>query len=979
MSHPLFSWALAATLALPAPALAQPALLRDLRTGALSLPAPNATADASTHSAVSSGGSIYFQASSPMTGRELWRTDGTPEGTRMVADLWPGPQGSVPEGLTDLDGTLVFWTRGIIGNELWKTDGTPQGTVRLLALGPPGLDAPPFQPLTRAGARLFFTGPDAEPWKTDGTPQGTVRLKDIAPGEQLVSSPRWMAGVGQTLFLLTTLNELWKSDGTEAGTVLVRAFGSTSSAVWSPQPLGSALLFLVSEQGATRLWRSDGTLAGTQVVADLPEGGAPSVRWKATVAGDRLFLASDKALWVSDGTASGTRALTSLSSQPLMADLGGSLVFSQETALWRSDGPDGNVVRIKALPVHHYIRALLRRGQELYFIADDAASSGNALWKTDGTEAGTVRVKAFDRREDGASPYLSSPRSAGDWLFFDLYFPNDVTTQPWVSDGTEAGTRPLTSTQQEPLSSRPHTWLPLAGQALFLADEGRPGASLWRTDGTAAGTTPVRDLPLPSSRSPLAAVPQGGNAFFYSGDTLWKSNGTEAGTVAVRRFTGTWFMPELVRMGETLFFTAMENTASGAELWKSDGTEAGTVLVKDISPAAWGSEPRFLREVGGQLYFSASHSTYGRELWKSDGTEAGTVLVKDIAPGPGGVDPWALAGVGKTLSFRTSGGQPWMSDGTEAGTRQVPFRQGLYGGMAHVLEGEALYFQLVDLAGGSAGLWRLEEGGAPVEVWRSPAGQPAPSVRGGFARAKGGVVFMAWDAAHGLELWRTDGTQEGTALLKDIGPGPDNGIRQPQAPEVFVLKDQGLVLFAASDGESGEELWMTDGTAEGTVRVADVRPGPGSAVPRGLARLGDTLLFSAVDETAGLEPHVLPVPVWTDRSPPTLTCPGEVRATASDASGAAVSYPPATATDLSGEPEVKYSQASGSVFPVGTTQVTVTATDAVGLSRQCTFAVSVTHEPASPFGCACGAGGAGPVALWSLLALLAGAVRRRSV
>jgi len=229
---------------------------------------------------------------------------------------------------------------------------------------------------------------------------------------------------------------------------------------------------------------------------------------------------------------------------------------------------------------------------------------------------------------------------------------------------------------------------------------------------------------------------------------------------------------------------------------------------------------------------------------------------------------------------------------------------------------------------------------------------------------------MGWDVEHGLELWRTDGTPEGTALLKDVWPGSDSGLRQETAPEVFVLEDQGLVLFAASDGESGEELWQTDGTPEGTVRVADVWPGPGSSVPRALSRLGNTVLFFAVDEAAGIEPHALPVPVWTDRSPPFLTCPADVSAQAPESSGGAVSYPPATSTDLSGEPTVQYSHASGSRFPVGTTQVTVTATDPLGLSRQCTFQVNVTYE--APLGCACGTSGAGPLALWSLLALLAG-------
>src|SRR6266511_1810711 len=67
-------------------------------------------------------------------------------------------------------------------------------------------------------------------------------------------------------------------------------------------------------------------------------------------------------------------------------------------------------------------------------------------------------------------------------------------------------------------------------------------------------------------------------------------------------------------------------------------------LVKDINPGAGGSDPSFLTDVNGTLFFSASDGGFfdNRELWTSDGTPAGTVRVKDIRPGPFESNPSGL-------------------------------------------------------------------------------------------------------------------------------------------------------------------------------------------------------------------------------------------------------------------------------------------------------------------------------------------------
>jgi ELWxxDGT repeat protein len=78
-------------------------------------------------------GYMYFAADNGGSGRELWRTDGTPGGTELVKDINPGEGDSAPEELT-VSGHYLFFTAsdrftgGVIGPELYVTDGTVEGT-----------------------------------------------------------------------------------------------------------------------------------------------------------------------------------------------------------------------------------------------------------------------------------------------------------------------------------------------------------------------------------------------------------------------------------------------------------------------------------------------------------------------------------------------------------------------------------------------------------------------------------------------------------------------------------------------------------------------------------------------------------------------------------------------------------------------------------------------------------------------------------
>ena len=93
-------------------------------------------------------------------------------------------------------------------------------------------------------------------------------------------------------------------------------------------------------------------------------------------------------------------------------------------------------------------------------------------------------------------------------------------------------------------------------------------------------------------------------------------------------------------------------------------------------------------------------------------------------------------------------------------------------------------------------------------------------------------------------LWKSDGTANGTVLVKDIRPG---GASSPR--ELTVLN--GTVFFTADDGVHGLELWKSDGSEAGTVLVKDIMLGGETSNARSLTNVNGTLLFAADDGTPG--------------------------------------------------------------------------------------------------------------------------------
>src|SRR6266571_555169 len=319
-------------------------------------------------------------------------------------------------------------------------------------------------------------------------------------------------------------------------------------------------------------------------------------------------------------------------------------------------------------------------------------------------------------------------------------------------------------------------------------------------------------------------------------------------------------------VGPGLFFAASDG-ASGVELWKTNGTDAGTVCVKNINPGA-GSTPLGLTVFNGALYFLANDGSSGAELWKTNGTDAGTVRVKDINTGAGSSSPFGFTvfngindGASGALYFRADGGaatgiELWKTNGTDAGTVLVkdintgagssaPVGFTVFNGTNDGANG-ALYFSASD----GVELWKTDGTSNGTQLVKSWAVPSFPSsgftvFHGANDGANGALYFAADDGTSGVELWTTDGTANGTMLVKDISPTDSN----PSGLTVF----NGALYFAADDGTSGVELWKTDGTVTGPVLVKDISLGGTDSNPSGFTAFNGALYFQADDGTAGIE------------------------------------------------------------------------------------------------------------------------------
>lgn len=380
------------------------------------------------------------------------------------------------------------------------------------------------------------------------------------------------------------------------------------------------------------------------------------------------------------------------------------------------------------------------------------------------------------------------------------------------------------------------------GNVLFFTS----GDTLWKSNGTAAGTVIVRTgLNNPGNLFQLNGLlyflnnRTGSYPFEFQWRELWSSNGTTAGTVRLKT-SDVGNVQILDSIGNTLFFTVHTST-QGRELWKTNGTVAGTQLVRDINPGtASGVTNTFSEVINGEMFFAANNGVNGLELWKTNGTAAGTVLIEDINPGSAN---GVIVGFGRTAVANNNlffvgndgvrGPELWKSNGTAAGTFLVrdinPSSAPTFfeesGGrfidyfsptQLTAVRNSVFFVPIESFRNGQefVHLWKTNGTAAgTVEVKQVPVENVDQ-----FTHINGKLVFVGMNGVS-QGIWASDGTPGGTVMIKGNSVGGDNVFG------VFIRVNNTLV-FTENVQDSNYHLWKTDGTVAGTTLITKLFDAP---------------------------------------------------------------------------------------------------------------------------------------------------------
>jgi len=315
--------------------------------------------------------------------------------------------------------------------------------------------------LTAVGDRVFLnagTGAgDRELWVSEGTDAGTHRVKDIWTGVGS-SDPTALTAFGDKIAFQARdgVNGLgvYVSDGTAKGTLRI----ARRHFCWSDETalgLANGLLYFPSYDLDTGcdLYASDGTVAGTHVVAtDIGDLGLP------TAFGGRLYftMVNNTGVGVyklTDSTASGYKRVMQFryGSVQSLTVIGRYLYVGADYHLYRSTGTSASLHMIrnaagKPLEVGQFEHL----GKTLLMAAgvDNGANpeSDWGLWRSDATQAGTQLLVGLDSDAVGYGP--SWLHVVDGHLYFQSWRPDpanpdgDSIDTMWRSDGTVAGTTP---------------------------------------------------------------------------------------------------------------------------------------------------------------------------------------------------------------------------------------------------------------------------------------------------------------------------------------------------------------------------------------------------------------------------------------------------------------------------------------------------------------------------------------------------------
>lgn len=843
--------ALAMQIFLSAPVSAGPVrlqLVKDIDTGVASIPA---SSDPTHLRAI--GGKVYFAASTPAMGRELYVSDGA-GAPRLVADISPGPGSSDPAALGMVGPRLLIAADdGLHGEQIWSVDTTGGGAARLTSTSMPSGARLPVA-MGSAGNRLIFSDRAGRLWASDGTTGGTRPLDAYGGGDSALSCSAgnrvvWLSrpnafeakiqvidglstsamvladignafeqqafafGDGSHCYFAMTGNPawtVWRSDGTASGTTAWRRSARGNAELCGIARLGDR--FHVLEQDPTTFRLVD---VETQTAAlSVDRYGCRMPTSMQAVAGRLVFVGPDalssdpsaRILYVSDGTAVGTQRL------PLPADIyagypvnlatvGLRVIFGAGFSQLYTLDPANATIEPLPVPLVGLGRADMAAIGGTTLMAGNDGVHGFELWRSDGTVAGSAQVHDLwvsnGDGVPGTDPTLPA-MSMGEQLYF--LRKGKVKVELWRTDGSENGTTgfaPGTFT-----GDSVQGLVPTSDGVVFASGQNGPPARM-AIHSANADLSQVKlvwsDATPPSV---LFGIPGGG--------ALFDCDGSGAGNVCA-------FLPDLPQAaiiapglqaggrlsmlgqaGDAMLFLSGSGDAAVKGLWRSDGTAPGTVrLLPGLArPSIISVGARHSISHQGQVWFlGCENSDDNCALYLSDGTAVGTRRVAPLSYAVRDIVPFN-EGVAIVISIGTTTTQLHVSDGTEAGTQILGSFAGIPGSVAAA--GELIHFIVFDF---NDSIYRVSDG--------TPAGTRAVALPPGYQPGQGAIVALNPDTvllpctsvATGEELCVSENAGSSVQALPEIYPGT-----QSARPRLLGMVGESA-YFSASDGIHGRELW----------------------------------------------------------------------------------------------------------------------------------------------------------------------------